>query len=166
MSVLKLKEKSEWYKKVIAEIKRLKEQEKNHNLAIIRVRHRMGELIDEVRERAELEYGGMTVFMEKVADQVGYSRGELYNSWKFHRKYPDLSTFLVQFSATAEKLSWHYIAHGLLFKDSGGRRDGEQKEPWICSLCEGEYAEETKKEVGLCPYCFAEFQLWREEKKQ
>jgi len=91
----------EWYAEMIQDIK------VNTMSKIVEAKHYLGKRISEAKERGEAEYGDR--FVDKIANDLQSSRGELYQCIQFYQKYPELS-------GGVRQLSWRYITHKLLPK--------------------------------------------------
>jgi len=153
MSKVIVKEKPKWFRQLVIKIKVILDLERQ---MVIRAKHRIGKAILEERERAKLEYGTITKFMNDLAKEVGNSWQELYACMKFAEKYPNIETFL-----TGQKITWKEIVHELLYE----KREVEVPPKLVtCLACSDEVRQEETKTFRLCAKCISEFQIWLTER--
>jgi len=117
--VLTVTYKTEWYDDLIRVIRQRME---GYELETIRLKHFIGVKLLEYRKYfGKPEYGSKTI--AHLANDIGYSKADLYNCIQFAREYPDLDMFMSKFSNVLENFTWHVIVNEVL-----GRRKDRKEE--------------------------------------
>ena len=115
-----------WLKRLIAELKKLRDKERKDDL---HARWLMGKRLNEEREL--VKYGEKMEYLEQVSLELGegYSVGELQARIKFCQKHPDWNTFLTrQRSQQSSMPSWREITHQMLYDTIQKQADATTEE--------------------------------------
>jgi len=119
----KLSYKTEWYDSLVTWIHYRIE---GHELDTIQAKHEIGlEIKKSLGKFKRAEWGTKTI--AHLAEDIGWSRSEIYHCLKFVTSYPNYEDFQKELSTMVDKpISWHNIKEKILYKSR--KEHGQQPE--------------------------------------